>query len=152
MTKNSRCRRIAIACNFGIALSLFSQLSPIAHAAEPTFASGHICSGCASCDPPTSTLSRAHEQSCVDPFHRSGHPETQSKLAKPSLNKHYTFGYVGGGTAFHGEPRFSDEGTWGVDYSGVLLKKRTWLQWLHGSREQRHDGSYHTDGTHLLSH
>ena len=72
------------------------------------------------------------------------------RLAKPSLNKHYSFGYVGGGTAFHGEPRFSDEGTWGVDYSGILFKKQTWLSWLHGNRPSRRDGSYQTDGPHLL--
>ncbi len=43
------------------------------------------------------------------------------RLAKPSLNKHYSFGYVGGGTALRGEPRFPDEGTWGVEYSGILF-------------------------------
>ncbi len=121
-------------------------------ASDTTAASGHICSGCRSCDlieaPPLKTV----EYSCVDQHHRSGHPETQGRFAKPSLSQHYSFGYVGGGAAFRGEPRFADEGTWGVDYSGILFRKKIWLQWLHGQRAPRHDGSYRTDGPHLLRH
>lgn len=143
-------RNIATLCYVTALSLLFSTKHATTFAAEPSVASVHICSGCASCSEPAVASTHSHEHGCVDHFHRTGHPETQSKFAKPSLNKHYSFGYVGGGAAFHGEPRYSNEGTWGVDYSGILFTKRTWLSWLHGQRSSRHDGSYQTDGPHLL--
>jgi hypothetical protein len=133
-----------------LAFLLLAALPRESQASELTTASGHICSGCSACNQPLVPPHTSLEHRCIDHSHRSGHPETQSKLAKPSLNKHYSFGYVGGGAAFHGEPRFSEEGTWGVDYSGILISKQTWLSWLHRHRSSRHDGSYQTDGPHLL--
>jgi hypothetical protein len=145
--------RTATACSSFVIVLLWLALPPHnSPASETTIASGHICSGCASCELVAAPPPKAIEHVCIDHLHRSGHPETQGRFAKPSLNQHYSFGYVGGGAAFRGEPRFADEGTWGVDYSGILFKKRTWLPWLHGHREPRHDGSYETDGPHLLRH
>lgn len=134
-----------------LVLLLLAPIPRESQASELTIASGHICSGCPACDQPAVSMPTI-EHGCIDHLHRAGHPETQGRLAKPSLNRHYSFGYVGGGAAFRGEPRFSEEGTWGVDYSGILFKKKIWLGWLHGRGEQRHDGSYHTDGPHLLAH
>ena len=142
----------SIFCYIGLVLLLFAPTHRESPASETTNASGPICCDCPACDPPTSPAYTAFARDCIDHFHRAGHPETQGKFAKPSLNKHYTFGYVGGGAAFRGEPRCPDEGTWGVDYSGILLKKKIWLPWLHGHRAPRGEGSYQTDGPHLLSH
>ncbi|MDA1051859.1 MAG: hypothetical protein O3C40_15440 [Planctomycetota bacterium] len=152
MTKTSFRGITAIGCHFAIFLPLLAPTLPVANASETTIASGHICSGCPSCESIAIAPPKAIEYGCVDHLHRSGHPETLGRFATPSLNQHYSFGYVGGGAAFRGEPRFADEGTWGVDYSGILFKKQIWLQWLHGQREPRHDGSYHTDRPHLLRH
>ena len=148
MTKTSLLRIYHVA----VFLPLVSLLPATARGFETTTASAHICSGCAACNQPAVPRHALSEHRCIDHHHRSGHPETQSKYARPSLNRHYSFGYVGGGGAFRGEPRYVNEGTWGSDYSGILLKKNIWLPWLHGHREPRHDGSYHTDGPHLLGH
>ena len=134
----------------GLVILLFAPMHRESPASEMTNASGHICSGCAECGQASVSPPKAIAHTCIDPLHRAGHPETQGTFAKPSLNRHYSFGYVGGGGAFRGEPRFADEGTWGVDYSGILFKKQIWLPWLHGHREPRHDGSYQTDGPRLL--
>ena len=53
---------------------------------------------------------------------------------------------MGGGAAFRGEARHAEEGTWGLDFHGGLIKKRVWLGWWHGRREQDGGGSYKTDG------
>lgn len=150
MTKTST-RKTIVIC-FGVCLPLLVLTTSVTQGLETTAASRHICSGCSSCGHTAAPLPRAAEHVCIDHLHRTGHPEMQGRFAKPSLSKHYSFGYVGGGTAFRGEPRFSDEGTWGVDYSGILFKKRIWLQWLHGRREPRGEGSYEPDGPHLLRH
>jgi hypothetical protein len=152
MTKTSIRRTIAISSCLGIFLPLLALRTSVTQGLETTTASGHICSGCASCDQIATPLSKGAEYVCIDHLHRTGHPETQSRFAKPSLNEHYSFGYVGGGAAFWGEPRSAEEGTWGVDYSGILFRKRIWLQWLHGHREPRGEGSYEPDGPHLLRH
>lgn len=135
-----------------LGLLLLALTSHDARGSEMTTASGHICSGCPACDQSADPLPKANEHRCIDHLHRTGHPETLGRFAKPSLNQHFSFGYVGGGATFRGEPRVADEGTWGVDYSGILLKKRIWLQWLHGHREPRGEGSYEPDGPHLLGH
>ncbi|MBC8351616.1 MAG: hypothetical protein H8E66_06485 [Planctomycetes bacterium] len=152
MTKTSISTMKAICFYIGVLLPSIALTSTVSRGSETTIASGHICTGCASCEQIANPRSKAISHDCIDPFHRSGHPETQSRFAKPSLNQHYSYGYVGGGAAFRGEPRFADEGTWGVDYSGILFKKQVWLQWLHGHREPRNNGSYQTDGPHLLRH
>jgi hypothetical protein len=152
MMKTSISGTASIFRYIGLVLLLFAPMHRESPASETTNASGHICSGCPACDQPAVSAPQPIEHGCIDPFHRAGHPETQGRFAKPSLNQHYSFGYVGGGAAFRGEPRSADEGTWGVDYSGILFKRKIWLHWLHGHREPRGEGSYQTDGPHLLPH
>lgn len=151
MTRDFILSAIALAC-CGIFAPCCSLTSSLPRAAELSAAAQHICSGCPTCERAPRPWLQTSKHACVDHLHRSGHPETQGRFAKPSLSQHYSFGYIGGGAAFRGEPRSPDEGTWGVDYSGILIKKHIWLPWLHGRREPRHDGSYQTDGPHLLQH
>ena len=151
MKTSINCTAVICSC-IGLVLLLFTPMTHESLASETTTASGHICSGCASCDQIVAPPAKKIEGGCADHFHRAGHPETLGRFAKPSLNGHCSFGYVGGGAAFRGEPRFANEGTWGVDYSAILFRKQIWLPWLHGHREPRHDGSYRTDGPHLLRH
>ena len=70
--------------------------------------------------------------------------------AQPSNTPRYTGYYVGGGATFKGEPRFVDEGTWGWDYSGAVIRRHVLLDWWHGQRAQGGIGSYRTDGPRLL--
>jgi hypothetical protein len=78
--------------------------------------------------------------------HRAGHPVAISPHAALS-NSPYAFGYhAGGGSAWHGEPRFLDEGTWGWDDVGGHLPRQVWLGWWHGPRYQGGTGSYNPDG------
>jgi hypothetical protein len=79
--------------------------------------------------------------------HRAGHPECVAHYAQRS--SHYTGSYVGGGCAFHGCARRPDEGTWGWDYCGAILRHRPWLGWCHGRRCQGGSGAYKTDGPHV---
>ena len=88
----------------------------------------------------------------VDRLRRAGNPHAVAWYAKPSLNKHYRPYYVGGGAVIGGHPRAPDEGTWGMDYVGAILKRRVWLRWWHGRHEQDGGGSYTTDGPHLPRH
>ena len=81
--------------------------------------------------------------------HRAGHPDRVAWYARPSTNPRYIAGYVGGGAGRFGHPRLEDEGTWGMDYAGGLVKRRVWLRWSHGRREQDGGGSYRTDGASL---
>ena len=69
--------------------------------------------------------------------------------ARPSDTPAYGGYYVGGGAAFHGEPRGPCEGTWGWDYSGFLIHRRVALDWFHGWRSQGGTGAYKTDGPRL---
>lgn len=99
---------------------------------------------------PKSGKSRTHQK--VDRLQRAGNPHGVAWYAIPSVNKHYTAYYIGGGAALKGEHRHPGEGTWGLDYAGALFKKRIKLGWWHGRREQDGGGSYQTDGPHLLAH
>ncbi len=91
-------------------------------------------------------------QRSLPAFHRAGNPQHVSWFAQPSRNKHDMVGYVGGGTAWKGEPRCDDEGTFGLDYGGLFAKRHIWLKWLHGRPSHQPGGSYEPDGPHLLSH
>jgi len=84
----------------------------------------------------------------ADRLHRAGRPEVVAWYAIPSVNRHYSAGYVGGGAVLRGEPRCPDEGTWGLDYSGILFPKQIWLRWWRGRHDQD-GGSYTTDGPRL---
>jgi len=86
-------------------------------------------------------------------FDRAGNPECISPLAKPTESPHEEGYNVGGGArerARHGEERRHNEGVFGTDYTGILIRKRTNLGWWHGQRYQGGVGSYHTDGPRLV--
>jgi hypothetical protein len=88
----------------------------------------------------------------MDPFVRSGCPQTVRRWAIPStLANQYSGGYVGGGVPCLGESRYVDEGTWAIDYDG-LLHKHVWLRWTHGRRYQGGTTGYQTDGPKLIRH
>ena len=89
----------------------------------------------------------ARAGSCEDGCRHVGHPEEISCLAVPSDTGHYFGYYVGGGAPCLGEPRCVWEGTWGWDYSGLLVPKRVALGWFHGRRYQGGIGSYSQVGT-----
>ena len=112
----------------------------------------HVCHGqCTPCQqaPTKFGVDRLRtENACV----RAGDPHRVAWYAKPSRNKRDSVGYVGGNTAWRGEPPMVDEGTWGLDYAGLFFKNHNWLKWLHGRPSRRTGGSYVTDGPHFLSH
>jgi hypothetical protein len=86
-------------------------------------------------------------------FERAGNPQCISPLAKPTDSPHEQGYYVGGGAPVksrRGEARRDHEGTWGVDYTGIIVPKKTNLGWWHGSRYQGGVGSYPTDGPRLV--
>src|SRR5437763_4796314 len=60
---------------------------------------------------------------------RAGHPDHQSKLAKPSETKGYVGYYVGGGSPFKSCWRPPQAGTWGWDYQGCVLPRKVFLHW-----------------------
>ncbi len=150
MTPTS-CFPFRLAC--GLGLLLLVTLCPCLATAEDSN-SHHVCDE--TCRSSTREPRPRHDSTCCNSSHdrhqRAGHPQTVAWYAKPSFHRHATAGYVGGGAAWRGEPRAADEGTWGRDYAGVLFKKHIWLNWLHGHREPRGEGSYATDGPHLLHH
>ena len=87
---------------------------------------------------------------CENDFRRSGFPFCIGRFAAPSTDSFHQVGYVGGGTLFGGTGRRSNEGTFGMDYSGFLFSRKTWLKWSHGGRSQGGAGRYETEGPRLL--
>ena len=88
-----------------------------------------------------------------DQFHRAGDPQCVSPLAMPSESPFEEGYFVGGGApvkGFVGEERRHDEGTWGTDYTGIIVRKKTNLRWSHGRRYQGGVGAYRTDGPRLI--
>ena len=77
---------------------------------------------------------------------RTGNPQSVACYAMPSDTGRYIGYYVGGGAAYHGDPRALNEGTWGWDYKGFCLPRHIALQWWHGRRYQGGSGAYKTDG------
>ncbi len=75
---------------------------------------------------------------------RSGHPRSLYSWATPSINADYSAWYVGGGAAFFGRGRCSDEGTWGLDYDGIHGHIKNFLNYT-GGRRQGGEGAYETD-------
>ena len=69
-------------------------------------------------------------------------------FAIPSDTGRYLGYHVGGGAGHprKAEPRRDDEGTWGWDYQGWLVRRRVVLGWWHGRRYQGGTGAYKTDG------
>jgi len=86
---------------------------------------------------------------CQNGFARAGFPFCIGRFAKPSTDANHQVGYVGGGTLFGGSGRRSDEGTFGMDYSGSWFSRKTWLEWSHGVRYQGGAGRYETEGPHI---
>lgn len=87
---------------------------------------------------------------CENGFKRAGLPLCVGRFAKPSITCSHMIGYVGGGTAFLGQRRTSQEGTFGMDYSGKWFSRNSWLKWSHGDRYQGGAGRYETEGPRLL--
>ena len=86
-------------------------------------------------------------------FDRAGNPQCISPLATPAESPHEEGYYVGGGAwvgSRCGEERREHEGSWGMDYTGIIVRKRTNLGWWHGSRYQGGVGAYRTDGPRLV--
>jgi hypothetical protein len=88
----------------------------------------------------------------INPHHRAGHPEfVRPYHAYPTDAPPYCFGWVGGGAPTGiGDARTLEEGTWGMDYCGHLVRHRVWLNWFHGRRAQGGEGRYETDGPKLV--
>jgi hypothetical protein len=76
----------------------------------------------------------------------SGYHGRVACWALPTNTKAYTGYYVGGGQAVGGSGRYTDEGTWGWDYRGLVLPSRVALWFNHGARYQGGGGSYKVDG------
>ena len=91
-----------------------------------------------------------HGRYCQNGFQRAGLPFCIGRFAKPSITCSHMIGYVGGGTAFCGERRTSQEGTFGMDYSGKWFSRKSWMKWSHGDRHQGGEGRYETEGPRLL--
>ena len=87
---------------------------------------------------------------CKNGFSRAGLPNCIGRFAKPSLDAYHQVGYVGGGTLFGGSCRRTEEGTFGMDYSGHWFARKTWLRWSHGERYQGGAGRYESEGPRVL--
>ena len=95
---------------------------------------------------------------CMNGMERAGFPWLPGSHARPGMDCYHSVGYVGGSTPFkspwsgplQGESRYRSEGTFGMDYSGYVFKRKTWLYWTHGSREQGGEGRYETEGPRIL--
>ena len=93
----------------------------------------------------------AHHAMPENGMERAGNPRCISPLAKCFPDIKYKGYYVGGGaawhhtrsTAFRGEGRMSDEGTFGVDYAPWY--SRVQQRWLHGRKQQGGEGQYESD-------
>lgn len=84
---------------------------------------------------------------------QAGYPYCVSEISMESYNEHYSGGFVGGGSAFSGHGRCSNEGTWGWDYTPFrAMSPRIFLNWSHGRRYQGGTGAYATDGPKPLEH
>ena len=89
--------------------------------------------------------------SAEDPMGRAGNPLCISPLARSFPESKYKGYFVGGGaacygsptTAFRGECRRLNEGTFGVDY--VPWYSRVQTRWFHGRKQQDGEGSYEPD-------
>lgn len=83
----------------------------------------------------------------IDPLRRAGNPYAVAPWAKYSITKLYEACWVGGGLPIGGRGRTCQEGTWGLDYAG-LLPRKIWLRW--GAPYQGGTEGYATDHEPLL--
>lgn len=87
-----------------------------------------------------------------NPMERAGNPLCISPLARCFPGPKYKGYIVGGGaawygspaTAFHGECRYINEGTFGIDYAPWY--SRVQMRWFHGRKQQSGEGQYEPDG------
>ena len=80
-----------------------------------------------------------------DDLARAGCPHQIARHARVGYGRGYVGYYVGGGAKSPtGEPRCSDEGTFGVDYKPVVpgFRNTVALGWWHGRRWQGGTGQY----------
>jgi len=84
----------------------------------------------------------------MDRHRRAGCAQNVACWAVSGTNcRYYAAGYVGGGALIHGDNRdWYHDGTWGLDYVGIVIPKRVFLNWWHGRHEQGGVGAYKTDG------
>ena len=92
----------------------------------------------------------AEYQALLPRLERAGRPDCVAPRARHTYGPKYHGYYVGGGALFygepdrlHGEPRYSYEGTFGMDYDPWYSRVR--LQWFHGTRYQQGEGQYEPD-------
>ena len=86
------------------------------------------------------------------PMQRAGNPQCVAPWARSFPNSNYQGYYTGGGaalfgdrpSAFRGECRYANEGTYGVDYAPSYSRVR--LRWFHGRKQQGGEGQYEPDG------
>src|SRR5580765_3004100 len=78
---------------------------------------------------------------------RAGYPDCVAGYARCGYARHYAGYYVGGGaacsggrTCLSGEPRYTHEGTFGMDYAPCY--SRVALDWYHGKKYQGGEGQY----------
>ena len=150
MTTTLNCRRAKWL--IGGSLLLFAACSNVTAAESYGLGWRHVCEGeCASCEN-TKHAKTGRPNRWENQCARAGDPHRIAWHAKPSRNKRDSYGYVGGGATWRGDPRLLDEGTWGLDYAGLFSRKHIWLKWLHGRPSRQNGGSYKTDGPHFLKH
>ena len=81
---------------------------------------------------------------------RAGHPNRVAPYAKCTYDEHYGGYYVGGGgkpvdaRVHPGECRYTQEGTFGMDYAPPWSKVA--LGWKHDREERGDDGQYQAEG------
>lgn len=85
------------------------------------------------------------ERYLQEPHCRAGNPLNMSRWARCSVSSKYAGAHVGGGAAIGGRGRHLEEGTWGIDYRGLLPPRAVVSCWTCG-REQSGAGAYQTDG------
>lgn len=130
-----------------LAAAWLAAVFGVAHACAPALAHGHDWSPWMG----RPATERKHFQG--NQFERAGNPQCISPLAKAAESGREIGYYVGGGARVHaraGEPRRSGDGTWGVDYEGIIIPKNNALHWWHGSRYQGGIDGYRTDGPRVL--
>ncbi len=88
--------------------------------------------------------------SMLDWLEFGGSPRIVAPWARQTYGSNYCGYYVGGGAVlpvgrswFTGEPPYSHEGTFGMDYDPWWSRVR--LQWYHGTRSQGGEGQYEPD-------
>lgn len=80
-----------------------------------------------------------------DALTRAGCPHQVAWYARPGYGNKYIVYYVGGGAGTcRGEPRYCNEGTFGVDYMPIVpgFHEAVALKWWHGRRNQGGPGQY----------